>query len=358
MPYSEARKLFSEHVRSVAEGTKSRNVLSVAELGERFLEWIEKNRSPLTYQQKRDHLNIFGNFKVSEKMIFDLPADKVKGDDLEAFLTHRQKKHKNGANTRSHYQTSIKHCWNWATKHPSPTPYLSPMFRPFSAVERVYVPKKVLTEDDLITDDEIETVFAAARFDLDIFRFGLKVARDQNPYEDFADMLKCYYHTGARTGELRRVEVGDVLFRTKQVVLGNHKTSKTQRVQSIRRITLNDAAMEIFDGFCVGKNKQDQVFTTSDKKSWKHRSIFSRFVRVKEIAQKMDLGKVRDHISIYDFRHLWISEMLMAGNDVGTVARMAGTSIAMIESTYGHFRNEHLQEAQAKLDKARQERRG
>ena len=35
-----------------------------------------------------------------------------------------------------------------------------------------------------------------------------------------------------------------------------------------------------------------------------------------------------------------------------------GISIAMIERTYGHFRIEHLQEAQAKLDKARQERRG
>jgi len=43
------------------------------------------------------------------------------------------------------------------------------------------------------------------------------------------------------------------------------------------------------------------------------------------------IGKIRDHITMYDFRHLWISEALMAGNDVATVARMAGTSIAMIE---------------------------
>ena len=48
MPYSEARKLFSDHVKSLAEGSKYRNVLSVAELVEKFLEWIEKNRSPLS----------------------------------------------------------------------------------------------------------------------------------------------------------------------------------------------------------------------------------------------------------------------------------------------------------------------
>ena len=48
--------------------------------------------------------------------------------------------------------------------------------------------------------------------------------------------------------------------------------------------------------------------------------------------------------------HLWISEMLMAGVDVLLVARMAGTSVAMIERVYGHFRNQSYQDAQAKLD--------
>lgn len=79
---------------------------------------------------------------------------------------------------------------------------------------------------------------------------------------------------------------------------------------------------------------------------------------MKEIAAAEGIGKIRGHITIYDFRHLWISEALMAGNDVATVARMAGTSIAMVERVYGHFRNDHLQEAQNRLDQARRQRRG
>ena len=47
---------------------------------------------------------------------------------------------------------------------------------------------------------------------------------------------------------------------------------------------------------------------------------------------------IRSTITIYSFGHLWISEMLMAGVDVLLVARMAGTSVAMIERVYGHFR--------------------
>ncbi len=46
-------------------------------------------------------------------------------------------------------------------------------------------------------------------------------------------------------------------------------------------------------------------------------------------------------------------ETLMAGVDVLLVARMAGTSVAMIERVYGHFRNQSYQEAQARLDRER-----
>ncbi|MGB0070558.1 MAG: hypothetical protein WBQ11_21250 [Isosphaeraceae bacterium] len=62
---------------------------------------------------------------------------------------------------------------------------------------------------------------------------------------------------------------------------------------------------------------------------------------------------IRSTITIYSFGHLWISEMLMAGVDVLMVARMAGTSVAMIERVYGHFRNQSYQVAQARLDRER-----
>jgi hypothetical protein len=45
--------------------------------------------------------------------------------------------------------------------------------------------------------------------------------------------------------------------------------------------------------------------------------------------------------------------MLKAGMDVLLVARMAGTSVAMIERVYGHFRSQSYREAQARLDRVR-----
>ena len=351
VPFFEARKLFSEHVKSLAEGSKSRNILSVAELVEKFLEWIEKKRSPRTYDSRRRQLNRFGNFKVRGKIIADFPAEQVRASDLEKFLDAQQFK---SPQTRLHYETGIKHCWSWARKHR----LVSLAFQPFASVERTHVPRKALTEDDLLIDSEIDALLEVAKVDLDQFHRLMGEAverRDSNPYQDFSDMLKCYLHTGARTGELRSVRVGDFLRRTRQVVLGKHKTSKTQRTQQTRHITLNDEVVEIFERFSTGKQKTDTVFTTSDSRQWTANGLYARFNRVKEIAN--EFGKVREHITIYDFRHLWISEALMAGNDVWTVARIAGTSVDMIERVYGHFRNDHLHEAQAKLDGYRANRR-
>lgn len=354
--YSDAKKRFAAYLASLAEAPKPDNRLTVAHLVEKFLDWVAANRGPDTYSSRRTHLNRFGNFKVGGKPLFHLPADKVRSADLEAFLTDVRRADRD-PQTVLHHETSVKHCWNWATRHPSPTPYLPVTYRPFAAVERTHVPRRVLTEEDLLTDEEITTLFEAARVDLDHFHaFGPKVRRDRNPYEGFAGMLRCYYHTGARTGELRRVKVGDLLTKTRQIVLGRHKTSRTQRAPQIRRITLNPGAMEIMLRHCNGKGSGDPIFTTSDGKPWAERSLPARFKRIKEAAATLGLGQIRDQITIYDFRHLWISEALMADNDYGTVARMAGTSIAVIERTYAHFRNDHLQEAQARLDRAREQR--
>jgi len=360
VPYAEARSQFNDHVASVMDAQKNSKVheLTAGDLMDLFLDWIEKYRSERTYSTRKTHCNRFGKFRVKAVKIGELPARKVRGSDLEAWLEHLEAEG-HSAQTRRHAQTSIKHCWNWATKYPSPTPYLPPTFRPFSSVERIFVPPKTLTEADLITDEEIKALFVAAEIDLDTFhRFGPKTPRpaEKNPYRSFSDMLRCYYWTGARTDELAQSRVADLLYRTSQVILGKHKRSRTQRTPTIRHITLNAEALAVFRKHCEGKQETNHIFLNSDGKQFNRKTLAERFNRVKEVVAENSLGKVRKEITIYSFRDLWISEALMAGNDIATVARMAGTSIAMIERVYGHFRNQHLLDAQARVDQLRRQR--
>ncbi len=93
------------------------------------------------------------------------------------------------------------------------------------------------------------------------------------------------------------------------------------------------------------------VFTQPrNGRAWDRHSVSERFRAIRKRA------RVRQSITIYLFRHLWISEMLMAGVDVLLVARMAGTSVAMIERVCGHFRNQSYRDAQARLDRERGDR--
>jgi integrase len=160
-------------------------------------------------------------------------------------------------------------------------------------------------------------------------------------------MLRCYYATRARTSELADCQVRDFLRRTRQVILGKHKRSRTLKEPTLRRITLNDEAFAIFQRQCEGKGPDDRIFTQPNGKPWNRDLLDKRFRRVRELA------RVRDSITPYAFRHLWISEALMAGIDIATAAKMAGTSIRMVERVYGHFHNAHFEEAKRRLDEGR-----
>jgi integrase len=366
----DARKLFADHLLKIRsdQTANKREPLTAGGLMDLFLDWVKKHRDETNYSTRTTYCSRFGLFRVGAQKarVADLPADKVRGEDLEAWLGTLEKAGLS-AQTRLHAETSVRHCWNWAPKHPSPTPYLPPTFRPFSAVERTHVPLKARPEDELLTDREAQALFAAAALEPNQFRrHGLmktvarkgvdQLRRTEGEVDCFADLLRCFYASGARTDELASCRVEDVLFKIRQVVLGKHKRSRTGKRKSVRQVTLNDAAFGIFEHHCAGKRPTDHVFCNHHSRPWTVRTLAKRFERVKEVAAALKLGTVRAEITMYDFRHLWISDCLMAGVDAATVARMAGTSIAMIERVYGHFRNQHLHEAQAKVDELRQRR--
>lgn len=170
------------------------------------------------------------------------------------------------------------------------------------------------------------------------------------------------YHCGPRTAEPLEANVRDFNRRTRQLTLGNHKRSQTQQNTTLRQLVLNDEAFAIVAKHCVGKGPYDSIFATSTGRRWSVNRINKRFRQIKALIAKRNakdkrIGDVRDHISPYSYRDLYISEMLLAGVPVFKVAKMAGTSIRMIEKHYGHFFNSDLTEAQDKLDAVRKSRK-
>jgi integrase len=291
--------------------------LTVSALTARYLAWVQANRAVKSRKMQALHLSRFG------ERFGSLDARAVKAEHLESFQAALTETYppvyvrKHVVTVRSMFNRAVKLGW------------LPADFRPFFGVETVRVSQSPVLESDLMTPDEVHALLSACA-------------------PGMADLLRCYHATGARTSELIDARVGDYQPMTRQLVLGRHKREKTLRDPVPRVIALNDEANAIIAGRVEGRRRSEPLFTREDGRAWNLDALSHRVE-----SARLRAG-LREGTRVYAFRHLWISEALMAGVDVLLVARMAGTSVAMIERVYGHFRSQSLRDAQDRLDRARQ----
>lgn len=140
-------------------------------------------------------------------------------------------------------------------------------------------------------------------------------------------------------------KVGDWQPRSGTIVLRQHKTH--HKTGKPRTIVLSPRASEIVQKRCQGRSPCDPLFIRRDGKAWTVSCVADRLNAIKERAG------VRPNITAYGFRHLWCSDAILSGVDVATVAAMMGTSVAMIERTYGHLRSARLMEVHEQVKASR-----
>jgi integrase len=156
-----------------------------------------------------------------------------------------------------------------------------------------------------------------------------------NATPDVRDLMECIALTGCRPGDpaavLRRdydAKNGLATFRTK-----GHE----------RSIPLGDKAKALFDRLAEGKKPAAHMFTHDDK-PWQAHEWHQP---VRDAAAAAELP---DDVVLYTLRHCWITDAITGGMDLLTVAKMAGTSLAMIEKHYGKLVQETAREKLAKVE--------
>ena len=321
--HSDAMRRFRAFLASVTAeratpSAPAHRVITVKELMSKFLEWLGRHRSDRTQKERQRHLERFCRDYGGVRAI------SMTTSHQEAFQDGLAARH--ALDYVKKHTTSVRAMFNKGAK----LGRLPHDFRPFASVEPIRLPAKPLLESELPTVEEVE-----------------KLLRQAGAFRGLDDLLRVYHATGASTHELTAARVGDFQRQTRQLLLGNHKRSKTLKEPVARRIALNDTALPIITRLCEGRPADDHIFARPSGRPWNRNILSHRFQAIRERTG------IRDEITIYSFRHLWISEMLMAGVDVLLVARMAGTSVAMVERVYGHFRNQTYQDAQARLDRER-----
>lgn len=143
-----------------------------------------------------------------------------------------------------------------------------------------------------------------------------------NAGADVRDVMECIALTGCRPGDpaavLRKdydARHGTVTFRTK-----GH----------VRTVPLSPAAKALFDRLAKSKLPNAHLFTNGGA-AWQPHDWRQP---VKDAAAK---AKLPADVVLYTLRHCWITDAIVAGMDLLTVAKLSGTSLAMIEKHYGHL---------------------
>lgn len=151
---------------------------------------------------------------------------------------------------------------------------------------------------------------------------------------DLTKFIKAILLTAARPGELATAKVGE-LDKSGYLTLDG----KTGR----RTFNISPAALEHLS-LCAGeRDGEEPLLVRDDGEAWTRyywRDLFQ------ETRAAAGLG---DGVVMYSLRHCAISEMIVSGIDVMTVAKMAGTSIAMVQRHYGHLIKEKITAQLAKI---------
>lgn len=148
------------------------------------------------------------------------------------------------------------------------------------------------------------------------------------------DLIAGIALTGARPGDLRQARRSHFDPRTGSItfIAKNHP----------RTVPLPATALPLFERLAKDKLPNAWLFTRDDGKPWDH-SGWDELVR--QAARNAGLP---EGVCLYTLRHSFITQALMDGMSTLDVARITGTSLAMIEKHYGHL---VMRDARERLDR-------
>lgn len=159
------------------------------------------------------------------------------------------------------------------------------------------------------------------------------------------DLIEAALLTGARPGELAAA--------TRSAFDGRTQTLKLTGKTGPRTVPLTGAALTFFERVSKSKLPGATLLPRDDGKPWQ-RAEWTESVRAAaEAAAVKDTGeketKLPPGVCLYSCRHTHITQSLMDGLTTLDVARLTGTSLAMIEKHYGQFVQGAVRERLAKV---------
>jgi integrase len=290
--------------------------LTVKDAVEQYVIWIERNKRSGKYARGHAERNIIPG--LGHHLVEDLSHDIIETWKQErAAAPPWRRPARKGERTRAGPSTDEEKRKRRVTANRS----LSVLK---AALNRAYAGGKV-TSDRAWRHVEPFVGVEEARVEWLEFEEARRLVR--RAADDFAKLAEGGLVTGARYGELRRMNVGDFAADPGTVLV---RRSKTYRA---RHIELTDEGVEFFIRLCRGRSADKPMFVRADGNCWGDTEQV-RPMRKACAAAEIASSKAFFHI----LRHTWSSQAVMNGVPIMVVAKNLGhTTTRMVEKHYGHL---------------------
>ena len=154
----------------------------------------------------------------------------------------------------------------------------------------------------------------------------------ENTSEEARPLFKALALLPMRPGDVAKLRVEDL--DADQRIL-RVPTGKTEA----RIIPLSSEALTHFEACAKDKLPSAWLVSRSGGVQWK-KEAWRDEIKLASAGAKLPRATVA-----YTLRHSVITDLVTGGLDLFTIAKLAGTSVLMIEKHYGHLQNEHARDA-------------
>jgi integrase len=139
---------------------------------------------------------------------------------------------------------------------------------------------------------------------------------------EFRPLVQAALQTGARYGELCRLQVHDFSADSDTLAIRQSKSGKA------RHIVLTDEGRAFFAQLTAGRSGTESMF----------RKLWAKSHQARPMSEAIERAKIKPVISFHGLRHTWASLAVMAGMPLMVVARNLGhADTRMVEKHYGHL---------------------
>jgi integrase len=317
-----ARKRMSERGHSAAGIA---GPLTVKEAVEQYLSWLESKRKSAYHARRAAEASIYP--KLGDVECASLTADK-----LEAWL-HKIAKEplrvRTGKNEPQRYRVFDSNNLEVVRRRQASANRIFTVLR--AALNRAWRNGKIASDTAWRRVEPFENVDGARVRYLTVAECK-RLVNAANP--EFRPMILAALQTGARYGELCRLEAADFFPDAGTIAIRQSKSGKA------RHVILTEEGSKLFAQLAAGKTSHKLLLTHASGEP------FNKSNQQKPMIEASQKAKIKPRVSFHILRHTFASLSVMNGMPLMVVAKNLGHSdTRMVEKHYGHLSPSYVAEA-------------